>query len=133
MLCFVFIIIFRYDVEVDHSRRSSLKKIMERDDTPAKTMVLCVCGVAKGCQSPVRSEETTDTADTKPVSPATIVWLTDGWYSIKALLDTPLSAMLDKGHLRVGTKLLIHGAELIGSQDACPPLEAPDSLMLKVR
>ncbi|KAI5099185.1 breast cancer type 2 susceptibility protein, partial [Silurus meridionalis] len=122
----------RYDIEVDHSRRSALKKIIERDDAPAKTMVLCMCGIAKCDPIPARTEEATDTADAKPVSPAAIIWLTDGWYSIKALLDVPLSTMLRKGRLREGVKLLIHGAELIGSQDACPPLEAPDSLMLKV-
>ncbi|KAK3531907.1 hypothetical protein QTP70_034409 [Hemibagrus guttatus] len=122
----------RYDIEVDHSRRSALKKVIERDDTPAKTIVLCVCGIAKGDQSPVRSEEAMDTKDTKPESPAAVIWLTDGWYPIKALLDLPLSTMLRKGCLRVGVKLLIHGAELIGSQDACPPLEAPESLMLKI-
>ncbi|KAF4086441.1 hypothetical protein AMELA_G00106360 [Ameiurus melas] len=122
----------RYDVEVDHSRRSALKKITERDDTPAKTIVLCVCGIAEGEHTPVRSEEATDPARPKPESPAAVVWLTDGWYSIKALLDAPLSAMLRKGRLGAGVKLLIHGAELIGSQDACPPLEAPDSLMLKI-
>ncbi|XP_026790782.3 breast cancer type 2 susceptibility protein isoform X2 [Pangasianodon hypophthalmus] len=122
----------RYDVEVDHSRRSALKKIMERDDTPAKTIVLCVCGIAKCDHSPVGSEEAIDTTDKKPEMPAAVIWLTDGWYSIKALLDFPLSTLLRKGRLRVGVKLLIHGAELIGSQDACPPLEAPDSLMLKI-
>lgn len=126
-------IIFRYDVEIDHSRRSALKKIMERDDTPAKTIVLCVCGLVKCDHSPARSEEEKDTADKKLESPTAVIWLTDGWYSIKALLDIPLSTILRKGLLRVGVKLLVHGAELIGSQDACPPLEAPDSLMLKVR
>lgn len=124
-------IIFRYDVEVDHSRRSALKKIMERDDTPAKTLVLCVCGIAKCDPSVVRSE-VKDTADSKPESPAVVIWLTDGWYPIKAQLDVPLSTMLRKGRLRAGVKLVIHGAELIGSQDACPPLDAPESLMLKV-
>ncbi|XP_062873396.1 breast cancer type 2 susceptibility protein [Trichomycterus rosablanca] len=119
----------RYDVEVDHSRRSALKKIMERDDTPAKTLVLCVCGVAKSHPSEESSEKPTDSTDTKA---AAIVWLTDGWYSIKALLDLPLSTMLQRGRLEAGVKLIIHGAELIGSQDACPPLEAPDSLMLKI-
>lgn len=100
---------------------------MERDDTPAKTLVLCVCGIAKCDRSSARSEKVKDEL------PTTVIWLTDGWYSIKALLDIPLSTMLRKGLLRVGVKLLIHGAELIGSQDACSPLEAPDTLMLKVR
>ncbi|KAG7471233.1 hypothetical protein MATL_G00122260 [Megalops atlanticus] len=127
---------YRYDVEVDHSRRSALRKIMERDDTPAKTLVLCVCGIAS-----------TGSALTKPVQPDSkaspgtaakaglsngVIWVTDGWYSIKALLDAPLTAMLHKGRLTVGGKVVTHGAELVGSQDACPPLEAPESLMLKI-
>ncbi|XP_066517133.1 breast cancer type 2 susceptibility protein isoform X2 [Hoplias malabaricus] len=120
----------RYDTEVDHSLRSALKKIIERDDTPAKTLVLCVCGFAKSDRTEERSEKAVDTANKE--SPAVVIWLTDGWYSIKALLDPPLSVLLQKGCLRVGEKIVIHGAELIGSQDACPPLEAPDSLMLKI-
>ncbi|XP_072547596.1 breast cancer type 2 susceptibility protein isoform X2 [Salminus brasiliensis] len=122
----------RYDTEVDNSRRSALRKIMERDDTPAKTLVLCLSGIAKSGTSPVKSEKALATPDAKAESTAAIIWLTDGWYSIKALLDSPLSSMLQKGCLRVGGKVIIHGAELIGSQDACPPLEAPDSLMLKI-
>ncbi|KAF7643381.1 hypothetical protein LDENG_00240480 [Lucifuga dentata] len=114
---------YRYDVEVDHSRRPALRKIMEKDDTAAKTLVLCVCGIvsAGDVQNP-------QAADTK----AAAVWLTDGWYAIKALLDGPLTSMLRKGRLAIGGKLIIHGAELIGSQDACCPLEAPESLMLKI-
>ncbi|KAL7832112.1 hypothetical protein AOLI_G00296600 [Acnodon oligacanthus] len=122
----------RYDTEVDHSQRSALKKITERDDTPTKTLVLCMCGIAKSGHSEARTEKSVATTDAKSESPAVVIWLTDGWYSIKALLDPPLSAMVQKGHLRVGGKVMIHGAELVGSQDACPPLEAPDSLMLKV-
>ncbi|XP_022524494.2 breast cancer type 2 susceptibility protein isoform X1 [Astyanax mexicanus] len=123
----------RYDTEVDNSRRSALKKIMERDDTPAKTLVLAVCGFAKSSSSPVNSEKAVGTPDSKTSeSTAAIIWLTDGWYSIKALLDPPLSSMLQKGRLSIGGKVMIHGAELIGSQDACLPLEAPDSLMLKI-
>lgn len=105
---------------------------MERDDTPAKTVVLCVCGIAKCDYSSVRPDGAKDTSEGKPELPATVIWLTDGWYCIKALLDFPLSTMLQKGLLGVGVKLLTHGAELIGSQDACSPLEAPDSLVLKV-
>ncbi|XP_051962648.1 breast cancer type 2 susceptibility protein [Xyrauchen texanus] len=117
---------FRYDVEVDHSRRSALRRIMERDDTPAKTIVLCVCGIANTSLAKAEDKST----DAKVES--TVIWLTDGWYSIKGLLDPPLSAMLQKGRLRIGDKIRINGAELTGSQEACPPLEAPDFLMLKI-
>lgn len=119
----------RYDVEVDHSRRPALRKIMERDDTAAKTLVLCVCGVASRGSSP---KGKTPRAEAKVDSLSAVVWLTDGWYTIKAQLDEPLTAMLHKGRLAVGGKLIVHGAQLVGSQDACSPLEAPESLMLKV-
>ncbi|KAK7156638.1 hypothetical protein R3I94_006625 [Phoxinus phoxinus] len=121
---------FRYDVEVDHSQRSALRRIMERDDTPAKTLVLCVCGVAKTCQNsekPVKDEKTPNAK-----MESCVIWLTDGWYAIKGMLDPPLSAMLNKGRLRIGEKIVTSGAELVGSQEACSPLEAPESLMLKI-
>uniref|UniRef100_A0A4W5KC32 BRCA2 DNA repair associated n=1 Tax=Hucho hucho TaxID=62062 RepID=A0A4W5KC32_9TELE len=110
---------YRYDLEVDNSKRSALRKIMERDDTAVKTLALCVCGVVtKGSKA--------------KSSPVGLIWLTDGWYAIKAQLDVPLTAMLHRGRLAIGGKVLVHGAELVGSQDACSPLEAPDSLMLKI-
>lgn len=121
---------------MDHSCRPALRKIIERDDTPAKTLVLCVCeivsrGHALNAQS--RSDpKTPQSADTKVENPFAVVLLTDGWYAIKAQLDEPLTVMLHKDRLVVGGKLMINGAQLVGSQDACSPLEAPDSLMLKV-
>lgn len=126
----------RYDVEVDHSRRPALRKIMEKDDTAAKTLVLCVCGIISRGHSPKRQShgdtKTPRGADVKAETAAPLIWLTDGWYAIKAQLDEPLTAMVHKGRLAVGGKLIISGAQLVGSQDACSPLEAPESLMLKV-
>ncbi|XP_034722037.1 breast cancer type 2 susceptibility protein [Etheostoma cragini] len=127
---------YRYDVEVDNSRRPALRKIMEKDDTSAKTLVLCVCGVVSRGQTLNRQSfndtKTPQGADAKVENPSAVVWLTDGWYAIKAQLDEPLTAMLNKGRVAVGGKLIIHGAQLVGSQDACSPLEAPESLMLKI-
>lgn len=123
----------RYDVEVDRSQRPSLKRIMERDDTPAKTLVLCVCGVVKLSNPNVEKTVKTVDRSTDAKKESTLIWLTDGWYAIKGLLDLPLYTMLNNGQLRIGDKIVINGAELVGSQEACPPLEAPESLMLKVR
>ena len=50
--------------------------------------------------------------------------LTDGWYMIKAILDVPLSVLVQKRRITVGQKLFISGAELTGSQEASSPLEA---------
>lgn len=127
---------YRYDVEIDHSRRPALRKIMEKDDTAAKTLVLCVSGIVyKGFslnQQSHNESKTPRAADAKVEPSLAVVWLTDGWYAIKAQLDEPLTAMLHKRRLAVGGKLIISGAQLVGSQDACSPLEAPECLMLKV-
>ncbi|XP_023217345.1 breast cancer type 2 susceptibility protein homolog [Centruroides sculpturatus] len=38
---------YRYDKEIDQNQRSALKKIMERDDTPVKTMILCIAEIKR--------------------------------------------------------------------------------------
>ncbi|EPY82394.1 hypothetical protein CB1_000658003 [Camelus ferus] len=123
-------VLSRYDVEIDRSRRSAIKKIMEKDDTAAKTLVLCVSEIAS------LSTDTSETPSSKTsgvdTTKAAVVELTDGWYAIKAQTDPPLSALIKNGRLTVGQKVIIHGAELVGSPDACTPLEAPESLMLKI-
>lgn len=54
-----------------------------------------------------------------------MISITDGWYSINAVLDAPLTDLLTKGKIVVGLKLCINGAELIGSEQAVSPLEVP--------
>lgn len=104
---------------------------MERDDTAAKTLVLCVSEVIPSSThlSETHSSKTSGTEASK----AAMVELTDGWYAIRAQLDPPLSALLQTGRLGVGQKVVTHGAELLGPPEACSPLEASESLMLKVR
>ena len=49
--------------------------------------------------------------------------VTDSWYSIKAQIDVPLTDLVRQGQITVGQKLCVSGAELIGAEDACSPLE----------
>lgn len=118
-------------MEIDRSKRSAIKKIMERDDTAAKALVLCVSEIIPSSTN--LSETSGSKTSSVETNRAATVELTDGWYAVKAQLDPPLSALLQSGRLAVGQKVITHGAELVGSPDACPPLEAPESLMLKVR
>ncbi|XP_061421481.1 breast cancer type 2 susceptibility protein isoform X1 [Lethenteron reissneri] len=116
---------FRYDVEVDGSKRSAIRKIVERDDVASRTLVLLV------------SKLTGADAASGPGPPGSpelglALELSDGWYALPVLLDAPLAALTRQGRVRVGHKLIIHGAELVGAQEACPPLEAPPSLALKI-
>ena len=52
-----------------------------------------------------------------------MIELTDGWYSIRVLMDRPLTRLLKDGKLVVGQKLCVYGAELLGSEQAVSPLE----------
>ncbi|XP_059105870.1 LOW QUALITY PROTEIN: breast cancer type 2 susceptibility protein [Peromyscus eremicus] len=122
---------YRYDVEIDNSSRSALKKILERDDTATKTLVLCVSDVIMSPSTSVSETSGSKTSGADPKSLDTIE-LTDGWYAVKAQLDPPLVALVKSGRLTVGQKIITYGAELVGSPDACAPLEAPDSLRLKI-
>lgn len=108
---------------------------MERDDTAAKTLVLCVSDITAPSTKPPgspRGESPRGEAGREESSPPASVELTDGWYAIRAQLDAPLAALLQRGRLAVGQKVVLQGAQLVGSPEACAPLEAPESLMLKV-
>ncbi|NXF08075.1 BRCA2 protein, partial [Smithornis capensis] len=120
---------YRYDLEIDKSKRSAIKKITERDDAAGKTLVLCISKIIS-LNTVVSPSSSNKNVENKKA--AAIIEVTDGWYGIKALLDPPLKAFLDRRRLTVGQKIIVHGAELIGSQNGCTPLEAPDSLMLKI-
>lgn len=96
---------YRYDREIDKVERSAIRRIVERDDTPAKRMILFVSRILE--QSLEYSIE-----------------LSDGWYSIRThSLDPVLSIAVSKRKIVVGTKLVIQGAELIGIEEGCSPLE----------
>ncbi|NWZ43970.1 BRCA2 protein, partial [Brachypodius atriceps] len=120
---------YRYDLEVDKSKRSAIKKIMERDDAAGKTLVLCISKIIS-LNTVVSPSSSNKNVESKKA--AALIEVTDGWYGIRALLDPPLKAFLGKRRLTVGQKIIVHGAELVGPQNACTPLEAPDSLMLKI-
>ncbi|NXO08470.1 BRCA2 protein, partial [Oriolus oriolus] len=120
---------YRYDLEVDKSKRSAIKKIMERDDAAGKTLVLCISKIIS-LNTVVSPSSSNKNMESKKA--AAIIEVTDGWYGIRALLDPPLKAFLDRRRLTVGQKIIVHGAELVGPQNGCTPLEAPDSLMLKI-
>uniref|UniRef100_A0A8C9N2B1 BRCA2 DNA repair associated n=1 Tax=Serinus canaria TaxID=9135 RepID=A0A8C9N2B1_SERCA len=120
---------YRYDLEVDKSKRSAIKKIMERDDAAGKTLVLCISKIIS-LNTVVSPSSSNKNMENKKA--AALIEVTDGWYGIRALLDPPLKAFLDRRRLTVGQKIIVHGAELVGPQNGCTPLEAPDSLMLKI-
>lgn len=96
----IFVFIFRYDIEIDRSRRLVIKKIMERDDIVVKRFVLCVfeiilfsIDIFEIFSSKIRS------VDIKKVD---IIEFIDGWYVIKVYLDFFFLVFLKNGRLIVG-------------------------------
>ncbi|TPX32694.1 hypothetical protein SmJEL517_g04228 [Synchytrium microbalum] len=105
---------YRYEREINLAHRSALKLIIERDSSPSQLMVLCV--------SAIYSE-----------GASTCIELTDGWYSIRACLDSTLDTLLRQGKIYVGLKLRISSAKLLGPPEPCPALEVTSSTVLQLQ
>lgn len=104
---------YRYEIEVNHAKRSSLRLIIERDDSAGKYLILCVSKI--------------DLVNHKP-----IIELTDGWYSISAKFDRPLLHFVRSGKIFVGSKLRIQGAHLVGSSEAVAALDITMATQLSI-
>ncbi|PVV01722.1 hypothetical protein BB560_003849 [Smittium megazygosporum] len=97
----------KYEMEFIRAQRPSIRKILEKDASSKSLMVLCI-------------------ADT--ISEDTIL-LTDGWYVIQAKMNSVLSLAIARGRLKVGTKIVLAGAQLIpgpNGQDGISPWQIPD-------
>ncbi|KAL8517175.1 hypothetical protein ACS0TY_015404 [Phlomoides rotata] len=119
---------YRYEREVNHGHRSSIKKILDGDAPPSSMMVLCISSVGdnhdhKGGNQSFPSEEGGH-GNTSTIE------LTDGWYSLKAQLDVMLSQKVASGKLFLGQKLRICGAKLCGWVGPVSPFEASRTISL---
>ncbi|PVF98238.1 hypothetical protein CPB86DRAFT_853393 [Serendipita vermifera] len=91
-------LLYRYEREVNRCQRPAIRLIQERDASPTSAMILCVFDItwSKG----------------KDGQTATELVLTDGWYKIRAILDSALARAVKKRKIRVGSKLEVVGAKL---------------------
>ncbi|KAJ8550224.1 hypothetical protein K7X08_035710 [Anisodus acutangulus] len=119
---------YRYEREVNYGHRSAIKRILEGDVPPSSMMVLCVSNIYSICDSPVGPQSSL--SSTTENGSCAKVELTDGWYSIIAVLDILLSKKLAAGKLFVGQKLRIWGAGLCGWTGPVSPLEASETTSL---
>ncbi|KAK9126751.1 hypothetical protein Scep_015597 [Stephania cephalantha] len=105
---------YRYEKEVNHGHRSALKKITEGDASPASMMILCVSSIHTNPSERLQlNQEIPSFDDANKLGGscfnencnAAKIELTDGWYSLDAHLDLPLSKQLREGKLFVGQKI----------------------------
>ncbi|CAH8524548.1 unnamed protein product [Schistosoma turkestanicum] len=85
---------YRYDREIENCQRPALRKVIEQDDTAARRLILCVSHIDMSNQC-VKAR------------------LTDGWYQVAWHPDSMLTTLITSGKIRVGSKLVTAGAELI--------------------
>ncbi|KAK4418891.1 protein BREAST CANCER SUSCEPTIBILITY 2B [Sesamum alatum] len=119
---------YRYEREVNHGHRSAIKKILDGDAPPISSMVLCISAVGGNHVSKFGDQSASLEED--GYERASKIELTDGWYSVKALLDELLSQKLASGKLFVGQKLRIRGAKLCGWPGPVSPFEASQTTSL---
>ncbi|KAH0987852.1 hypothetical protein GBA52_015029 [Prunus armeniaca] len=117
---------YRYEREVNHGHRSAIKRILEGDASPSSMVVLCISAIRSNCDP---NMETSSRAEN---SGAAKVELTDGWYSVDAVLDALLSKQLASGKLFVGQKLRIWGAALSGWAGPVSPLEVARTVTFRL-
>lgn len=110
----------RYTKEILKSERSAVRKVLNRDESSSRLMVLCVSKVLD-----MPNLESAPDGDGMNVteSKSAIVELTDGWYPIRAVLDGHLSSLVSQNRICVGIKLAICNAVLHGCEDGIDPLD----------
>ncbi|KAF9537439.1 Breast cancer 2, early onset [Mortierella hygrophila] len=107
---------YRYEREVNRAERPALRKIVEGDESAAKHIVLVIAGVSKAEQP---SDKEDSTAQKNPWK----VLVSDGWYTIPAVLDPCLIRAVEGGRLKVGSKVHVCRAKLSGAESGVDILE----------
>jgi breast cancer 2 susceptibility protein len=113
----------RFEREIVEGIRPPLRKILNSDASPGKMMILVVCQVLP-CHENINS-------DTQPLQHQ-FLELSDGWYFIKAELDPKLTKYVQNNLIKVGTKLLVSNAQLVGNEDGVDPLDKRDEVSKSV-
>ncbi|KYQ89115.1 hypothetical protein DLAC_10350 [Tieghemostelium lacteum] len=128
----------RYQKELIDCKRSILRKLYERDETPERHMILCVSDILENEseQNSNDDEEEQDDQKMKVDKPPPLnnrIELTDGWYAINTVLDAHLTECLHKKKIFIGQKLRIQLSQIVGKEQGISPLEdESDTVHLKI-
>ncbi|ONK62624.1 uncharacterized protein A4U43_C07F6110 [Asparagus officinalis] len=133
---------YRYEREVNYGHRSAIKRILDGDSSPASMMVLCISSIysspspdlnkLNNTTNAIEDEKNLYRVDGAERNHVLKIELTDGWYSLDAVLDVLLSKQLAAGKLFIGQKLRIWGASLCGWVGPISPFEASKTVSLLI-
>ncbi|KAJ2558942.1 hypothetical protein GGH12_005621 [Coemansia sp. RSA 1822] len=102
----------RYEREHVRGERPALRRVLEGDAASQQLMVLCVA-VAQVSDDAGNAGSSRVHAE-----------VTDGWYGVRASVDSILEAAICSGRLRAGDKIACAGLRLDGLSEASEPLDA---------
>ncbi|UZJ52640.1 hypothetical protein CBS101457_001960 [Exobasidium rhododendri] len=120
---------YRFEREVNRTHCSAIKRILRQDRPSTSSMVLCVFEI---------EDSKTFIGDEGEEVEGQALILTDGWYKIRASIDTVLASAIERGRdifvggpcIKVGTKLAIQGAQLDSDTSMRDPVKAFDLVTL---
>lgn len=102
----------RYEREFNHGKRPMLKAVLEQDHPATRPMVLCISAIAYKGDGQILHQRAQDQQQVAEQQQAVQsggkqaqIQLTDGWYGVKAILDHPLTSLVQTGNLKLGVCL----------------------------
>ena len=105
---------YRYEREINQSRRPILRKVLERDSPPTVPMILLVSAVRSFGILFEEDEENEGVKEKCKNFYSAEIEVSDGWYSIRAVLDEELSSHLRANRIRLGSKMFVQNCQLSG-------------------
>ncbi|KAM6498666.1 hypothetical protein JOM56_006614 [Amanita muscaria] len=97
-------LLYRYERELNQGKRPALRMVTTQDASAACPMVLCI--------SDIFWSERGRTADGLASDRVPELEVTDGWYRLRAAVDTPMARAVGRGVIRIGRKIGVAGARL---------------------
>lgn len=111
---------YRFNKEIRNGDRPAIRKILNRDVSANCMMILLVARIVRSEKG--REEDPQDQAANASAN-SFCLELSDSWYSVRAAPDVKLCEFIDKGIIRVGTKLLVSNSTLTGHDEGVDPLD----------
>ena len=102
-----------------------LKVVLEQDQPASRPMVLCLSSIIyKGDGRVVQQADTEEQRAQqqqaiKSAGSQAQVQLTDGWYGVRAVLDQPLTGLLQAGNLKLGMCPASEQDTMLLTSDSC--------------
>ena len=114
---------YKYEREINLLQRPIIRKILERDAPSSVPMILLVSAIRSfgvlECdeENDEREEKKRGDNNEKEFFYAAEIELSDGWYSIRAVLDDALSSHLRENRIRIGSKMFVQNCSMNGVPD----------------